>query len=129
MGTEHFEVCQRVVTPLASSDLVVDLQILQRPAPPTSPPDPLEHLLHEPLVVVRLVCYSPSSADWQNSCPCIPEARVSSTTGVARRATTVRALRSLAGTGRFANWALPGGVRAAAVFAASSPREHQQGCH
>ena len=50
IGTEGDEVIEGVVAQLAPLDLVVDLQVLERPALLTAPFVPLQHPLHKPPV-------------------------------------------------------------------------------
>jgi len=44
---KRHKVLERIITLLAPLGVVVDLQILERPAPLTSPPVPLQHPLHQ----------------------------------------------------------------------------------
>ena len=50
VGTQSHEILERVISLLASLDLVVDLQILQRAALPAPPAVPLQHPLHQAAV-------------------------------------------------------------------------------
>ena len=48
VSTQGHQVPECIVTPLAPSDLAMNLKALQRPALPTPPPIPLQNPLHQP---------------------------------------------------------------------------------
>ena len=50
IGTQGYKIIQGVVAHLAALDLVVDLQILERPALLTAPFVPLQYPFHQPPV-------------------------------------------------------------------------------